>query len=223
MENILRNLQLKFIGKLMAGVSHEFKNHLAIINESNGLIDDLLQIENLSPQNQERFLKITKAIEDRVAQAALMSRHVNSFSHRMDDPCSSFDVNDVLREEISLLQRFARQLNTHLEMQPGQDLPAIYNNPSLFQFVVFCLLEPTLDQAGPDSHILISTEKQEAAVKITVALESPTGSSDVQTTEALLHDILPYALEKLTAKLFRESPGPGRDTATLILPSIVPA
>jgi len=221
MENILRNSQLKFIGKLMAGVSHELKNHLAIIKESSGLMDDLLQIENIGLQNQERFLKITKAIEDRVAQAALMSRHVNNFSHRMDEPCSSFDVNDVLQEEISLLQRFARQQNTHLEMQPGQNLPAIYNNPSLFQFVVFCLLEPTLDQAGPNSRILISTEKQETAVKITVDLESSQGSSNKKTTEALLPDILPYALEKLTAQLFRESPGQGRDRATLILPSVV--
>jgi len=220
MENILRNSQLKFIGKLMAGVSHEFKNHLAIINESSGLIDDLLQIENINLQNQERFLKITRAIEDRVAQASLMSRHVNGFSHRMDDPCSSFDVNDVLQEEISLLQRFARQQNTHLEMQPGQDLPAIYNNPSLLQFVVFCLLEPTIDQAGPDSHILISTEKQLTAVKITLTLENPKGSSEKKTTAASQPDVLPYALEKLTAQLFRESPGLGRDVVTLILPSV---
>ena len=216
MENRLRNSQLTFIGKLMAGVSHEFKNHLAIINESNGLMDDLLQIENTGPQNPERFLKITKTIEERVAQAALMSRHFNSFSHRMDDPCSSFDVNEVLQEEFSLLQRFARQQNTHMEIKLGQNLPAVDNNPSLFQFVVFCLLEPTLDQAGPGSRILISTEKQETAVKITVDSESSQGSS----TEVILADILPYALEKLSAQLFRESPGQGRDIATLILPSI---
>jgi C4-dicarboxylate-specific signal transduction histidine kinase len=219
MEDILRNSQLKFIGKLMAGVSHEFKNHLAIINESSGLMDDLLQIEDTGLQNPERFLKITKGIEDRVAEAALMSRHVNTFSHRMDEPCASFDVNAVLQEEVSLLQRFARQQNTYLEMQPGQNLPTIYNNPSLFQFVVFCLLEPTLDYAGSNSRILISTEKQETAVKVTVDLESSKGSSD-KTTKALVPDVLPYALEKLTAQLFHESPGQGRDRATLILPSI---
>ena len=223
MENILRNSQLKFIGKLMAGVSHEFKNHLAIINESSGLLGDLLQIENTGLQDTERFLKITQAIEDRVAQAAQMIRHVNGFSHRMDDPCSTFDVNDVLHEEIALLQRFALLQNTHLEMQSGQDLPAIYNNPALFQFVVFCLLEPTLDLAGPNSRILISTEVQEKAVKITVDLESAQGSSDNKTTAALHPDVLPYALEKLTAQFFRESLGQGRDRATVILPSIVSA
>ena len=38
----LREMQLACIGKLMAGLSHEFKNHWAIIKELNGLIEDLL-------------------------------------------------------------------------------------------------------------------------------------------------------------------------------------
>ena len=40
-----RELQLAYLGKLMAGLSHELKNHLAIIKESNGLIEDLLSLE----------------------------------------------------------------------------------------------------------------------------------------------------------------------------------
>ena len=43
--NRLREMQLAFIGKLMASLSHENKNHLAIIKESCGLIEDLLMIE----------------------------------------------------------------------------------------------------------------------------------------------------------------------------------
>ena len=41
----LREMQLAFIGKLMAGLCHESKNHLAIIGESCGLIEDLLSME----------------------------------------------------------------------------------------------------------------------------------------------------------------------------------
>ena len=55
----LREMQLASIGKLMAGLSHEFKNHLAIIKELNGLIEDLLLLEEpgQSPDS-ERYKKI---------------------------------------------------------------------------------------------------------------------------------------------------------------------
>ena len=85
--NRLREMQLAFIGKLMAGLSHEFKNHLAIIKELNGLIEDLLMLEEPGESaNSERYKKITSGINERIAQAAEMCRFLSGFSHRMDQP-----------------------------------------------------------------------------------------------------------------------------------------
>lgn len=145
-EDILREMQLTHYGKLMASLSHEMKNHLAIINESSGLMEDLLLLATPEKQpDAERFKKIVGTINDRVSQAAEMCRHLSSFAHRTDQPLSAFSVTDVIREEIYLLRRFAHQKQTDLSFTEPQDLPTIYNNPSMLQFALFCILWPALD------------------------------------------------------------------------------
>ena len=43
-ERDLRLLQLRFIGKILAGFTHESKNYIAIVKESAGLIGDMIQL-----------------------------------------------------------------------------------------------------------------------------------------------------------------------------------
>ena len=100
MENRLRDSQLASLGKLLAGYTHELKNHLAIINESSGLMDDRIR---------ERFKKIIVTIGECISQANTMAMYLNRVAHRMDVPASTFNVNDLLIEELALMKRFAAE------------------------------------------------------------------------------------------------------------------
>lgn len=164
-----REMQLVYIGKLMAGLSHEFKNHLAIIKELNGLLQDLLMLaESESALNPERFQKIISGIDERISQAAEMCRYLSGFAHRMDQPLASFSVAEVVEEEIYLLSRFARQKQVQLIADYGDNLPLIHNNPALLQFMFFCLVWPQIESGEAGSRVLIKALRQDEAVLITL-------------------------------------------------------
>jgi len=44
-----RQTEIAFFGRITAGVTHELKNVLAIVNESSGLMQDLLALSKEAP------------------------------------------------------------------------------------------------------------------------------------------------------------------------------
>jgi nitrogen-specific signal transduction histidine kinase len=166
-EDDLRMAHLAFVGKLLAGLAHENKNHLAIINESAGLVQDLLSMSGKSVGGMdEKVAKMLNLISERVEKANQMTRYLSRFAHRMDSPVSMFSVSEVLEEEVALIERFARQQSIRIETCFDAKVPALYNNPSLLQFVFYGLLTPFFSFLGKGSVIVIATEGVESAVSI---------------------------------------------------------
>lgn len=167
----MREEQLAFIGRMMAGVSHDFKNHLAIIRELNGLIGDMLELEPEKSAKHARYKKIIGDIDERVERAAEMCRYLSGFSHRMDQALSSFSVNDVLREALFLLQRTARQKQVALDSSLGEELPAIFSDPALLQFACYFIIRPALESLAKDGRVLVSTSGEGGGIRITITME----------------------------------------------------
>lgn len=214
--DILREMQLTHYGKLMASLSHDFKNHLAIINESGGLMEDLLLLATPEkPANSERFRKIIGTINERIIQASEMCRFLSSFAHRTDQPLSTFSVTEVIREELYLLRRFAHQKQTDIHFSGAQDLPSIYNNASLLQFALFCIIWPPLDHLY-QSTISVTLSGLTAAVDIGVQISNKTP----ETSNNSWREILPAALEALGAELARQTVLDGREEFGVILSSV---
>jgi len=202
----------------MAGLSHEFKNHLAIIKELNGLIEDLLLLEEPGQSlNSERYKKILSGINGRIAEAAEMCRFLSGFSHRMDQPLSSISVTDVLQEEIYLLRRFAQQKQVDLISSFDEDLPAIFNDPSLLQFAIFCIIWPALELLQPGGSILITVVRKGQSVEIVVNLKGPMEEPEADTP---WEDMLPEVLQILEAQLSRRIDQDGNEEVVVTISSI---
>lgn len=217
-ENHLRDMQLAFIGKLMAGLSHENKNHLAIIKESCGLIEDLLLLEEPGQlKSLERYTKIISGINDRISLASEMCRFLSSFSHRMDHPHSSFNISEVLQEEIYLLYRFSRQKQVELEFTFEKDNPTIFNNPSLLQFLFFCIIWPELESLEAGGRILITAAKNDQAAKVVLTTEGPATERE---NINIWQEILPVAATILQAEFTRTANAAGNKEFVIIIPSV---
>ena len=211
----LREMQLAFVGKLLAGLSHEFKNHLAIIKESSGLIEDLLLLQEPGqPADSERYKKIIAGINERIAQAAEMCRFLSAFSHRMDHPIAPLDVTDVLQEEMYLLRRFARQKQVDMTVSFGEDLPVLLSAPSLLQFALYCMIWPALESLEPGGRILIAAERQGGSVKIVV---HPEGAMKTAAGETTWRDILPEVLRMLGAESSRRIKQDGNEEVVITI------
>ncbi|OGQ98033.1 MAG: hypothetical protein A2521_16445 [Deltaproteobacteria bacterium RIFOXYD12_FULL_57_12] len=168
----LHEMHLIFIGRLLAGVSHEFKNHLAVIKELNGLLGDLLSAQPAGGrQDLDRFRQIAATIEERIGQAGRQAGYLNRFAHRLDTTCSAFGVNDVLQEELSLCSWLARQQKIEVTLSLGADLPMIDSNSSLVQLLIFSLVAPCLESLAAGGRVGVATTSAAGAVRIRVWTE----------------------------------------------------
>jgi K+-sensing histidine kinase KdpD len=223
-ENELRTLQLEFFGRILAGFTHDLKNHLAIIQESNGLISDLIAMGMITDEAlAAKLQKIVTSIQGRVSQATDMANNLNGFAHRQDTPLSSFQVNDLLAEELTFLRRFTRIREIDLKIELHEGLPAIYNNASLVQYVVFKLFTMALKKLKNHALIEVASGEENSAVKITFRL-----SGVKEQFDKLIDDesaaAIQEALDRMQARVAQLSQaGDEKQEIGLFVPSLVKA
>ena len=122
-EETLREIEVKanelaFFGKIAAGVTHELKNVLAIIKESNGLMADLLAMLKETPfVYREKFQRSIGRIEEQVRRGTEITSRFNGFAHGVDHPVASIDLNAIVAQTVLLAARFARL--QHVELRRG--------------------------------------------------------------------------------------------------------
>lgn len=221
MENTLRDSQLASLGKLLAGYTHELKNHLAIINESSGLMGDLLDMSGgEDDKTRQRFKKIIATISVRISQANSMAKILNNLAHHMDLPSSVFHVNTLLLDELALIERFARLKSISFDRNLQEDLPSIFNNPSLLQFILFSLVSDLLGRLDSDSTIKFSTLQQGEDIEIlieTIGECSPAaGAGDSEN----MSEVLNFAAEKMNIFFSQETLAGNQLKTTLTLPGV---
>jgi nitrogen-specific signal transduction histidine kinase len=195
-EEDLRLLQLHFIGKILAGFTHELKNYLAIIKESAGLIEDLITLGKDTESDSGQYLEIVHSIEEHIEKANVLSRYLNRFAHRMDDQFATFNVNESLEELTALVTRFANQKKIAVEKDFHESVPSIYSNPSLLQFVVYTALEEKIRKLDKNGKIVIQTGIAENNLRIRIVPEGNFVQGEGDTT------LIPYkVLEKIIKQL----------------------
>lgn len=216
----LREAQLRFIGNILATLSHELKNHLAIIKEYSGLIQDLTEAEQLQAAGLAgQCAGSVRSIHHQIDKTLVLLRAFSRFSHRMDASQSVYSVNETVEELLALIHRIAHQRKIGLETDFGGDLPLVTGNPALLQFSLFCLIRDALGRLDQNGSLALKTRWGGEAVTITVAvrgtLRNKAEADPVCTGEARLE-----ALELLGAGSFRSA---GGEEATLTLPIAPPA
>jgi len=135
--------RLSSIGRLAAGVAHEINNPLAIINEKAGLMRDLVELNPNFP-DKERFLKQIDAIVRSVDRCRGITHRMLGFARRMDVKIEQLDLNTVVTETISFLEREAQYRNVTLELALAPTLPTIPSDHGQLQQVILNILNNAL-------------------------------------------------------------------------------
>jgi hypothetical protein len=108
--------KLVFFGNIAASVTHDIKNVLAAINESNGLMADFLEMSRETPfEYREKFQRSIRRIEEQVRRGVEITSAFNRFAHSVDRPCVNIDLNEIVALTVSLSARFARLRNVELK------------------------------------------------------------------------------------------------------------
>jgi hypothetical protein len=110
---------LKFFGQATAGLTHELKNCLAMINEFNGLTGDIIHAhERGHPLNLERIKSLVADIKRHVAHGGEITANLNRFAHCVDEEWDEVELGAHLRLFLALAQRRAHRRGVTLELAP---------------------------------------------------------------------------------------------------------
>jgi len=163
----MRREQMAALGRLLADFSHEMRNHLAVIREANGLLEDLLATDEAGENSYTTSLRdCTARIEQRISVSADLCRRLSAMAHRSDTPLSFFQLNELVSELIVLLERSARSRQIALQLEPGQGIEALYNEPGLLQYVFYQLFVFFLDRMDNEQTLIVSTAQIEEGAEV---------------------------------------------------------
>ncbi len=159
--------KLAGLGQLAAGVAHEVRNPLGIINVSLCYIKDILKSE------RPEVRKHLKIMESEVERATRVIENLLQFSRSSEYELAEVDINELLEMTLSLVEKELRVNDISLELNLRR-LPAIFLNlDEIKQAFLNIILNAT--QAMPDGGSLRvatksvpadATEQQKDSIEI---------------------------------------------------------
>jgi len=162
----MKELQFRFIGSIIAGFTHELKNHLAIIKESGGLQQDLLSMSK--KPDSAGIHKFLLSVDSQIEKSLQLIAFLNRFAHRMDCECTSFSVNEAIEELVALMARVAYQKRVEFTTDFEQGIPPIHSNPSTLQLLIFFIIEELMDGFEKGGSITVKTSAAADTIKIAI-------------------------------------------------------
>jgi C4-dicarboxylate-specific signal transduction histidine kinase len=177
--------ELAFFGKIAAGVTHELKNVLAIINESNGLMSDLIAMsKNMPFPHLDRFQRSITKIEQQVRRGVDLTGKFNRFSHSMDNPVVSVDLNEIVELTVALAQRFARLKRVELIHSVCSKPVMVLTNPFRLQMALTKAIDSCIATMSGTGIVVFQVIEDAEHPSLSIRCESAPEST-VELKEAL--------------------------------------
>ena len=168
----MRELEMGFLGKITASMTHEIKNTLAIILESSGLLSDLLTFsEPGSFPHQEKFQKVLGTINEQVNRGVVLATRLNQFAHSMDEPLAEVRLAELQELVVALMQRLARRRGVVLAaLAPDREV-SFRSDPFRLLLVLCSIIEHLADSLESGGKILLQAPPAKEGVAILLEIQ----------------------------------------------------
>jgi two-component system NtrC family sensor kinase len=164
--------KLASIGRLAAGVAHEINNPLAIIDQKNGLMQDLLGLTE-DFKYKEKFYASIAGIQNSVSRCKVITHRLLGFARRMDVILEKIKLNELIQEVLNFLEKEAMYSRIRMELHFQEDLPEIYCDRGQLQQIFLNIINNAIDAIGRDGLISITTRIQEKDVIVQIKDSGP--------------------------------------------------
>jgi len=156
----IKSKEIVFFGKITAGITHEIKNVLAIIQESSGLMEDILAItpDETFPR-KDKFNISLKRISGQIDRGVDITTRLNKFAHSPDHSPDHVDLNEVSEQMVLLASRFARLKNVAIEADPHDAPMIIHTHPVALEMALFESIEILLNALSSGGKIRLYPRK----------------------------------------------------------------
>lgn len=151
--------KLASIGRLAAGVAHEINNPLAIIGEKAGLMQDLVGLDQ-DFRYREKFLDQLASLQNAVGRARTITHRLLGFARRMETSLTLVQLNEIVLEVLSFLEKEAAYRNIDVFLQLQEDLPVIHADHGQLQQVFLNIINNAIDAIRSDGEIHITSRRE---------------------------------------------------------------
>jgi len=151
--------KLASIGRLAAGVAHEINNPLAIIGEKAGLMQDLVGLDQ-DFRHRDKFLDQLVSLQNAVVRARTITHRLLGFARRMETSLTLVQLNEIIQEVLSFLEKDAVYRNIHIFLQLQADLPVIRADHGQLQQVFLNVINNAIDAIRSDGEIHITSRRE---------------------------------------------------------------
>jgi len=177
---------LTFFGKTNRLISHELKNILAIISETLGLQDELMELsESGMGLTPERLRSMSDSIIEEVERANTVIRCMNTFAHSVDEFVREVDLNEAVSLAIQLvkLNPFSKTVKIEF-LETGSR--AIYTSPFFLEALLYHAIHFALSAAAADKHIKVSLLADSDGAGVEISGIAPNGFEAFPTKQTAL-------------------------------------
>jgi len=182
--------ELGFFGGITASVTHEMKNYLALINEYNGLLCDLVMAHETGGElNLARLKSLCGDIKRQVVAGGLLLDYLNGFAHCVDQPVRAVDLGQYLELFVALCRRNAGRQGVELALEPLIEACTLQTQPfTLLRGLAQCL-ELALAGCQPGGRLTVRTVKDDDWACVELAGGGPVEGDQARAcpSQALLH------------------------------------
>jgi two-component system NtrC family sensor kinase len=161
--------RLASLGTLAAGVAHEINNPLAIINDSVGWMQLLINREDVGEmpvkgQLEKGLDKIAKSVE----RAKKITHQLLGFARRSDTVISEIDLKDLAEDTLQLVEKEAKHKEIEVVLESDPCLGKIWSDAYQLRQVLLNLLANAIYAAGPKGRVEIRLEKDGEQVVLAI-------------------------------------------------------
>ncbi len=157
---------LSFFGITNRLISHELKNVLAIISETLGLMEELVELSGQGIElKPEKLRSLSASIIEEVERANAITRNMNAFAHGVDEFIRDVDVRRTVALMIELSQLEASLKNAKLRLEPGEPC-TIYTSPFFLANLIFRVINTASRCVAPKDEIRVSFDSDKNGVRI---------------------------------------------------------
>ena len=178
---------LAFFGAITASVTHELNNVMAIIEQVNGLLEDMVAGAQggriIAP---EKIANIQARITKQVDRGVGIIKRLNAFAHSVDEPVKSFDLSSLLSDLTALCERFAMLRKQTLEFQAPVGAFMVRNSPYYVELAAYLSLKLLMEAVPEEGLISLTLKEHEAGAQIAI---SGSPASELKNAEGELADL----------------------------------
>jgi PAS domain S-box-containing protein len=143
--------KLSSIGLLAAGVAHEINTPLAVISS-------YAQMLSKQMRGDPRLGPVLEKITQQSFRAAEIANGLLNFSRTSTTEFRSTDLNQVIRDTLSLLEHQFKTARIEVDLELARELPPIHGNPGKLQQVFLNLLLNAKEAMPGGGQLRISTQ-----------------------------------------------------------------